>query len=66
LISFHGQADRCDVIAASSGGPSSNNKYLFDGLPWPLRLPLQIVGGAVCGVIIYAAVVLLYLIAATP
>ena len=53
-------------IAANSSGPASNNKYLFDGLPWPLRLPLQIVGGAVCGVIIYAALALMYLIATSP
>jgi hypothetical protein len=50
---------------AASGGPSSN-KYLFDGLPWWLRLPLQIVGGAVCGVVIFAAFALLYLITASP
>jgi Meiotically up-regulated gene 113 len=37
-------------IAANGSGPSSNNGYLFDGLPWWLRLPLQIIGGAICGV----------------
>jgi hypothetical protein len=53
-------------IAANGSRPSSNNKYLFDGLPWPLRLPLQIVGGAVCGVIIYGALAFMYLIATAP
>src|ERR1700676_121265 len=36
-------------IAANGSGASSNNTYLFDGLPWWLRLPLQIVVGAICG-----------------
>jgi hypothetical protein len=60
--------DRADQILqiCSAGGPSSNNQYLFDGLPWPLRLPLQIIGGAICGVIIYAAFALLYVIATSP
>ena len=53
-------------VAANSSGPSSNNEYLFDGLPWWLRWPLQIVCGAVCGVIIYAALTLLYFIATSP
>jgi hypothetical protein len=44
----------------------SSNKYLFDGQPWWLRLPLQIVGGAVCGVIIYGALAFMYLIATAP
>ena len=52
-------------IAANGSGPSSN-KYLFDGQPWWLRLPLQIVGGAVCGVIIYGALAFMYLIATSP
>jgi hypothetical protein len=50
-------------IAANGSGPSSNNKYLFDGLPWWLRLPLQMIGGAICGVVIVAAIGVLYLIA---
>jgi len=53
-------------IAANGSGTSSNNKYLFDGLPWWLRLPLQMVGGAVCGVIIYAAIAFMYFIATSP
>ena len=53
-------------IAANGSGPSSNNKYLFDVLPWWLRLPLQIVGGAICGVVIFVALALLYFIAASP
>jgi hypothetical protein len=48
---------------AASTPTADRGKYLFDGLPWWLRLPLQIVGGAVCGVIIFAALALLYLIA---
>jgi hypothetical protein len=32
----------------------------------PLRLPLQLIGGAVCGVLIYAAVALMYVIATSP
>jgi hypothetical protein len=59
-------ADQILQIAANGSGPSSNNGYLFDGLPWWLRLPLQIVCGAVCGVLIYAAVALMYLIATSP
>ena len=60
--------DRADQIMqiASAGGASASNGYLFDGLPWPLRLPLQIVCGAVCGVIIYAGLTLMYLIATSP
>jgi hypothetical protein len=52
-------------IAASSG-PSSSNTYLFDGLPFWLRWPLQIVCGAICGVVALAAFTLLYLIATSP
>jgi hypothetical protein len=51
---------------AANGSASSNNGYLFDGLPWWLRLPLQIVGGAVCGVVALAAFTLLYFIATSP
>ena len=51
---------------AANGSGTSSNKYLFDGQPWWLRLPLQIVGGAVCGVLIYAAVAFMYLIATSP
>jgi Meiotically up-regulated gene 113 len=51
-------------IAANGSGPSSNNTYLFDGLPWWLRLPLQIVGGAICGAVAFVAFALLYFIAA--
>jgi hypothetical protein len=54
------------VSRNNGSAPSSNNKYLFDGLPWPLRLPLQIVCGAVCGVLIYAALAFMYVIAASP
>jgi Meiotically up-regulated gene 113 len=52
-------------IAANGGGPSSDN--LFDGLPWWLRLPLQIVGGAICGIAALAAFTFLYFfIVASP
>lgn len=54
------------ILQVCANGSRSSNGYLFNSLPWPLRLPLQIVGGAVCGVIIYAAVALLYVIASTP
>jgi hypothetical protein len=54
------------IAAANGSGPSSNNTYLFDGLPWWLRLPLQIVGGAVCGVLLFVALTILYLIATSP
>jgi hypothetical protein len=50
-------------IAANGSGPSSNNTYLFDGLPWWLRWPLQMIGGAICGGATFVAVALLYLIA---
>jgi hypothetical protein len=53
-------------IAANGSGPSSNNNYLFDGLPWWLRLPLQMVCGAVCGVVAFVGFALLYLIATSP
>jgi Meiotically up-regulated gene 113 len=53
-------------IAANGSGPSSNNGYLFDGLPWWLRLPLQIVGGVVCGAVAFVAFAFLYLIATSP
>jgi hypothetical protein len=54
-------------IAPNGSGPSSsNNKYLFDELPWWLRLPLQIVGGAVCGVLALAAFTLFYFIVTSP
>jgi hypothetical protein len=46
-------------IAANGSGPSSNT-YLFDGLPRWLRLPLQMIVGAICGVIIFADLVFLY------
>jgi hypothetical protein len=59
-------ADQMFQIAADGSGTSSNSGYLFDGLPWPLRLPLQIVGGAGCGVIIHAALAFMYLIATSP
>jgi hypothetical protein len=52
-------------VCANGSGPSSSG-YLFDSLPWPLRLPLQIIGGAICGVIIYAALAFSYLIATSP
>jgi hypothetical protein len=51
-------------IAANGSGPSSNNTYLFDGLPWWLRLPLQIVFGAICGVVAFVAFAFLYFIVA--
>jgi Meiotically up-regulated gene 113 len=53
-------------IAANGSGPSSNNQYLFDGLPWWLRLPLQMVGGAICGVMALAAFTFLYFIVTSP
>jgi Meiotically up-regulated gene 113 len=59
-------ANRILQIAANGGGPSSNNKYLFDGLPWWLRWPLQMIGGAICGVVAFVAFTLLYFIAASP
>jgi hypothetical protein len=51
---------------AASTPTADRGKYLFDGLPWWLRLPLQMVGGAICGGVIFAALALLYLIAASP
>src|SRR5258705_2730559 len=55
------------VAASTPTTPTADRgKYLFDGLPWFLRLPLQMVGGAICGVVIFAALALLYLIAASP
>jgi Meiotically Up-regulated Gene 113 (MUG113) protein len=59
-------ADQILAIAANGSGPPSNNTYLFDGLPWWLRLPLQMVSGTVCGVVIFVAFALLYLIATSP
>jgi hypothetical protein len=56
------------AVAAIAGAAHKlgEHKYLFDGQPWWLRLPLQIVGGAICGGIIYAALALVYFIAASP
>jgi Meiotically up-regulated gene 113 len=51
-------------IAANGSGTSSN--YLFDGLPWWLRWPLQMIGGAICSVVIFVALALLYFIATSP
>jgi hypothetical protein len=59
-------ANRILQIAANGSGPPSNNGYLFDGLPWWLRLPLQIVGGAICGVVAFVAFAFLYFIATSP
>jgi Meiotically Up-regulated Gene 113 (MUG113) protein len=58
-------ANRILQIAANGSGPSSNT-YLFDGLPWWLRWPIQIVGGAICGGATFVAVAVLYLIATSP
>jgi hypothetical protein len=44
-------------IAANGSGPSSNK------LPWWLRLPVHIAGGALVGVVILAAVAFMYFIA---
>jgi hypothetical protein len=45
---------------------ASDGKYVFDGLPWWLRWPLQIVCGAICGVVAFVAFAFLYLIATSP
>jgi hypothetical protein len=57
-------AEQILQIAANGSGPPSN--YLFDGLPWWLRWPLQIVCGAICGVVAFVAFAFLYLIATSP
>ena len=53
-------------VAANGSGTSSSNKYLFDGYPWWLRLPLQMVGGALCGVLIIASLAFMYALATSP
>jgi hypothetical protein len=53
-------------IAANGSGSTSNNKYLFDGLPWWLRWPLQMIGGAICSGVIFASLTFLYFIATSP
>jgi hypothetical protein len=59
-------AEQILQIAGNGSGPSSNNKYLFDELPWWLRWPLKIVVGAICGVVAFVGFALLYFIAASP
>jgi hypothetical protein len=52
-------------VAANGSGPSSNG-YLFDGLVWWLRWPLQFVGGLICSAVILAAVYIIIVIASAP
>jgi hypothetical protein len=53
-------------IAANGSGTSSSDQYLFGGYPWFIRLPLQMIGGAVCGVLIIASLAFMYALATSP
>jgi Meiotically up-regulated gene 113 len=59
-------ADQILQICSAGGGPSSSNRYLFGGLPWWLRWPLQAVGGLICGAVTFAAVYIIIVIASAP